>query len=348
MSPAAEWRRWSLASEDDVVLLARWELTADAYSIWLTDLTHLWTQSLSRRAIIQQALAEDTSIDPSEDAKQLRMLLASIGEALEESEGTTKTIIPDGDNLRIDLVAPLVGLSPLRWSLRMAMLQGTDLAETFTLPLLQDRQILFEGRANLIQSLHQKDELIARLVSQMQNDGCDLGKLFPGLVASGPAGKEAVRMRLQNSVPAMMPFNESKWQHKVDGMHLPHLDRIHIKQTKGNMRIASPQWWKQLALGSIHDLDLGESTDENAWMKLDHHSPVKDSGEQNGIIADSPPKPRLGMIGGSGPVRQLSSPETKTERTRETSVERFQRRKKELAEELERKSKAPAKKKRKF
>ena len=77
---ASSWQLLPLYFDSlkETPLLSRSSFQTQSYDIFVTDLTSVWSESLDRRQIIRRALNEDTSIDPSQDSTQLKILLDKI------------------------------------------------------------------------------------------------------------------------------------------------------------------------------------------------------------------------------------------------------------------------------
>jgi hypothetical protein len=89
----------------------------DSYSIHLTDLTHIWSESLTKRAIIRRSREENTSIDPS-DGDQFRIFVDKIKLGLGGAKDTTLALTISADADRPSLILNITtnlpgGLAPL-------------------------------------------------------------------------------------------------------------------------------------------------------------------------------------------------------------------------------------------
>ena len=109
------WHILSPATGDgQPTLLIKHDIQQASYSVYITDLVHTWHESLDRKGVIKRALQDDTSIDPSEDASQLKILLAKIESSLKGQDGTSLQLTAKGDDLILHahciLPSPLDGL----------------------------------------------------------------------------------------------------------------------------------------------------------------------------------------------------------------------------------------------
>ena len=173
-------------------------------------------ESLDRRQIIQRALNVDTSIDPSEDASQLRLLLQSIQDALVQRSGTAVDFVRSNDpkQLVMQTSTSLPGpLKPLEWRMTLNSAPQATLTAEFTIPLLSQQSIAKAEKASLLQQLRYKDTVISKLIEKMQSDGVDLGRVFlasvPGRLGTNP------RQILAKSVKGLAEFDVQEWQSRM-------------------------------------------------------------------------------------------------------------------------------------
>ena len=197
-------------------LLIKNDFGTSSYRIWLTDLTYIWTETLDRRQIIQRAFSVDTSIDPSEDASQLRLLLQSIQDALVQRSGTAMSFTRSDDpkQLVLQTSTRLPGpLKPLEWRMTLNSAPQSTLTAEFTIPLLSQQSIAKAEKASLLQQLRYKDIVISKLIEKMQSDSVDLSRVFPASVP-GKLGTNA-RQTLGKSVKGLAEFDLQEWQSRM-------------------------------------------------------------------------------------------------------------------------------------
>ncbi|KAG8533665.1 uncharacterized protein KY384_001406 [Bacidia gigantensis] len=209
---------WRYVDGTDAPLLIQHDFGPTSYAIWLTDLTYIWTESLDRRRIIQNAFSLDTSIDPSEDHSQMRSLLSCVQKALDQDAGTDLQIVfEDGGNcIALRLTVPLpASLPALQWNVNLQKCPQAEVTRKLVVPLLVDRTQAMSERRSLIQQIKDKDNIISKLVSQMQADGCDLSKAFPGALTTKSSTKANVRQLASKSVKGFAQFEEKSWQTHV-------------------------------------------------------------------------------------------------------------------------------------
>ena len=209
---------WRVLNGFEVALLIQYEFGPSSYSISLTDLTHIWTESLDRKRTIQKAFSLDTSIDPSEDASQMRLLLSSMQKALDQEPGTEMTFSSDdnGDHIAVSLTTPLpAALKPLKWNLALQRLPQSAVTMKVIVPLLSNELAANIERDSLLQHIREKDSVITKLISYMQTDGLDMSQIFPGSISSRPSKKTNLRQSMGTSIRGMAEFDEHAWRDRM-------------------------------------------------------------------------------------------------------------------------------------
>ena len=283
------WKPLHLAHTHNGIpsLLVRYQCGLSDYQVWLTDLSYLWTESLDRRQIIRKALNLDTSIDPSEDSAQLRLFLQSIGEALQQSPGTSVNLDKSNDikQLTLHTSTPLpYPLQPLKWSIVLVLAPQSAFASGFVSTLLNQQLTAKVEKTSLLQQLKDKDNVISKLIDKMQGDGVDLGKVFPGAVSSksgiGPNARQAVA----KSVKGLRAFDQDQWESHLAKDHgfsknlddtLTQLFGDDEKDTGEGLQISDyGEWWKRV--GQI------ESQEEGTLPTI-----LKTKGDHEGVMEDS-------------------------------------------------------------
>ncbi|KAL9132251.1 MAG: hypothetical protein Q9217_000055 [Psora testacea] len=182
------------------------------------NLTHVWTDSLDRRSIIQRAFAINTSIDPSEDAGQMRLLLSSIQKALDGEPGTDIEFSSSkhGRRISIQLSTPLpASLPSLRWETSLQRCPQSTVTTKLIIPLLTDQLTAKAEKTSLLQQLKDKDIAISKMINQMQADGSDMSKVFPGTVSARFGNKANIRQTIGRSIKGVAEFDENLWQNRI-------------------------------------------------------------------------------------------------------------------------------------
>ena len=243
-------------------LLVKCEFGPSDYNVWLTDLSHIWTESLDRRGILRRALSVNTSIDPSEqDPTQMRLFLSSIANALHQHSGASLNLDESSDisQLTLNTLTPLPHpLQPLEWSVMLMLAPQSVFTSEFVLPLLGQQLTAKVEKTTLLQQVKEKDNVISKLIEKMQGDGVDLGKLFPGAVSSKSGTGPAARGAVTKSIKGLREFDPEQWERqlaKVRGISrdmsslLPQIfdDDDDGKAAGETLQIADyGEWWKRV------------------------------------------------------------------------------------------------------
>ena len=244
---------------------------SDSYSIYLTDLAHIWGESLTRQDIIRRSRKESTSIDPS-DGDQLQILLDKIKSGLFGEENTTSKLAfktqegRSGFRLELEINLP-GGLPPLKWSIHLAAEANTSLTNHLIIPLIEAQHQRAQEIDNLEEIMRQKDHIIQKLLDKLDEQGIQLGQIFPQLATKG---RKVDRGNAQDKVKALAKFNFDTWRNDIatdisrDTTHL--LDSVFSARAQtlsgNNNNVATVSniggWWEDLK-GETLFLSGGES-----------------------------------------------------------------------------------------
>ncbi|KFY87049.1 hypothetical protein V500_07209 [Pseudogymnoascus sp. VKM F-4518 (FW-2643)] len=257
-------------------LLISTAFTIDSYKIYLTDLAHLWCEELDRRSILRRSLAEDTSIDPSEDSGQLKLFLDKISLGLEGGKDVdlllgldthaAKESSTGARNLEINMsIALPKPLQPLNWTIKLSSCPQSDFATHFTIPLLCAQNARLKELDSLVGMLRDKDNVIQKLVDKLEATGAELGHLFPGVAGKG--GRKIPRRVVEEKVKGLEVFAQEQWRNAMRSAETEdeHADVRTIIQGAfaKNSSVGSvahgaelpgrfEKWWDQLKDGAIH------------------------------------------------------------------------------------------------
>lgn len=207
-----------LSEPDTPTLLIKCDFNSASYSVSLTDLTFMWTETLDRKQIIKRALNIETSIDPSEDASQMQLLLRHVRESLEGRDDTTITVHRDGNSAKLTLSASISlpsPLLPLIWPMHLIRASEAAFTNQFVLPSLSLCHLAKAQVNSLLQHIKEKDHAINKLTDKMQSDGSDLGRIFPGAPAGKLGSKFKSRETAAKSVKGLGEFDEDQWRRRL-------------------------------------------------------------------------------------------------------------------------------------
>lgn len=211
------WRPLNLNIPSKAIIcpLVKHEFGLTSYVIHLTDLTHLWTESLDRRQIIRRAIDLNTSIDPSEDGTQMRVFLDHIQHALEGALGTAVSLSEEDRSNRLSLNISVTlpsPLAPLEWPILLQRASQDLITSQLMLPCLGQILSLRAQTDSLLRHLRDKDGVIRKLTDKIQSDGTDLSKVFPGSALIRSGSKLNAREAVSRSVKGLASFDELEWR----------------------------------------------------------------------------------------------------------------------------------------
>lgn len=186
----------------------------DSYTIHLTDLTHIWSETLERGGILRRSRDVNTSIDPS-DSEQLRILLDKIQLGLEGGRDTALALAVNTDagrpSMTLSVTVPLPGgLAPLEWSIELAAASQQLLTDQLIVPLLEAQQMRMREMASLADMLREKDHVIQKLMDKLEARGTELGQVFPQV--AGKAGRAVDRRKAEEKVKGLSRFEMEAWR----------------------------------------------------------------------------------------------------------------------------------------
>ncbi|CUS08769.1 unnamed protein product [Tuber aestivum] len=165
-------------------LLLQSTFTPTTYTIQLTDLVNIWSESLSKREILARAERDSTTIDPSEDVSQLPILLQKLEYALgkkgdDDAVDVEMFLGKSGLRLKTTIELPKP-LGDLRWVFELTPVGGVELANSLVLPFLSEVATLRDMVESLMTVVKEKDTVLERLVEGMGEAGVDVRAMIGG------------------------------------------------------------------------------------------------------------------------------------------------------------------------
>ncbi len=217
MAGPKAWRPLRLSGEGELPpLLVAFETNASEYSIQLTDMAHVWTESMERKAICIRAWGEDTSIDPSDTPENMGKFLQTLQSALDETASghdeatvtlSTGSLADSGeDGLKLVATCQLPGFEPLKWPFHLKKSSSIAVTNEFAIPLVETLYSKSRQVDILLQALKHKDGVIAKLADKLEATGTGLEHVFTAL--SGR--KKVTREAADDKIRGLAPFNEQK------------------------------------------------------------------------------------------------------------------------------------------
>lgn len=212
----SEWRLLSLeySSTDIPPLLVKYKFENSSYTVYLSDMTECWIETLDRKQIIKRALEIDTSIDPSEGVDQFRSLLRCLRDALAESTDARLTVQRwSREEMVIAVESPLPRpLDPLKWVFYFKRGESCAFTDQLLMPLLDQKLADASATSLLLTEIREKDSLISKLLDAIQADGVSMSRIFPSLQPAKTRVRSYSRQILGKSIKGMSEFDEGKWR----------------------------------------------------------------------------------------------------------------------------------------
>ncbi|KKZ61043.1 hypothetical protein EMCG_00621 [[Emmonsia] crescens] len=234
--------------------------------IYLTDLAYVWSQSLTRKEILNNASKYNTSIDPSEDEEQYFILLHKISDALRGSKDSSLSLTSDtgGEELKLitstELPAPL---DPLEWTFTLSPQSPNALTKHILLPILKGEANHEARILSLIGYVKQKDWALSKLFDKIESSGVDLSTVFPGMGGVRLSRKESVYSQASKHIKGVAPFDEDLWNNEYQSKDADYNLGVHITNELSTSSsfadrpaddFAPENWWKKLGTGPVGKL----------------------------------------------------------------------------------------------
>lgn len=202
-------------------LLVSTDFTPQSYTIHLTDLANLWTESLDKKPVIMRGLKEDTSIDPTDGPDQIRKLLDLVRAAfdpsapehgdttlaLSKASGSTETEGANDLEIHVTVVLPRP-LRPLKWPIYLRKQPQSAIATELVLPLIHSQRAYAREVDELITAVREKDGVITKLVDKLEATGTGLEHVFTAL--SGR--RKVTRATAEERIRGLAPFKECEFR----------------------------------------------------------------------------------------------------------------------------------------
>ncbi|KAM0253505.1 hypothetical protein ACHAP5_000534 [Fusarium lateritium] len=223
MSQTKTWRSLPLrASPDLPVLLVSFHTETAAYTLHVTDMANMWTETLDRKAIFMRGWNENTSIDPSDTPDNMAKFLTSLSTALDASQsGHGETNIrldrdhrseAGDDDLILNITCEIPGLQPLKWPIYLKKMPAFSVATNLVLPLIQAHHTKDIEIESLARTLAYKDTVLTKLLDKLEAMGTGMEHVFNAL--SGK--KKVTRIAAADKVPGLAPFDRRSWKRELE------------------------------------------------------------------------------------------------------------------------------------
>lgn len=229
------WRALELS--DELVgqqipqLLVKPVFNTASYTVYLTDLSNIWSEELDLEGIVDRASSEKSPIEVSkQDTAQLAILLNNVEKALSNSDDAICRVTRntgDGITLHTSVILPKP-LDSLTWKHHLRKRTSTTLRNELVLPLLISSYIQQARIASLISTINGKDKAITRLVDQSESSNLDLAAAFPSVGGLKPGRKLIKREQAARHVPALRPFSEGLWRSETEQLVDPDVTMLRL------------------------------------------------------------------------------------------------------------------------
>ncbi|KAL4962287.1 uncharacterized protein BDV14DRAFT_109202 [Aspergillus stella-maris] len=260
-----EWQQLQLVNDGDIpALLFKFSPTSTGYGFLMTDLNYIWSEHLDRRSLLKRALTDDTTIDPSEDASQLKVLLQKISEGLQNEPGSKTSLKPNASadthalelTVTCELPAPL---QPLIWRMSLSKESQSSTTDQLLLPLIKAEADREARQRSLIEELNKKDWVLAKLFDKIETLGVDLSSIFPGVSGLRGGRNGPTLAQASKYIKGLAPFDEQSWRDEASdassGAELSSSIISQMSDSIASVRAPPDGWWK-----SIEETDAGKSS----------------------------------------------------------------------------------------
>ncbi|KAF2274325.1 XLF-domain-containing protein [Westerdykella ornata] len=241
-------------------LLIKPNFRSDAYTVFLTDLSNIWSEELGLDDILRRASEHESPIEVSrQDRSQLTILLEHVKQSLVSSDGSTCRLTKgDTDAIVLHTASKLPDpLGSLTWTFNLRKRNSAILKDELILPLLVSSHIQHERIHELLSTVREKDRAITRFLDQLESSNIDLALAFPSL-APMKAGRRAVKRELAaRQIPALHPLDDEKWMQETGRLKDDHVCTLALFQealSECNPKVPAEMisedvdgiWWKSL------------------------------------------------------------------------------------------------------
>jgi len=247
----------------DVVpqLLFKPQFGAGSYTLFLTDLSNIWSEQLDLAGVVSRAAEVSSPIEVNtKDVAQLAVLIEHIQLSLSGGNHSSRRITRDGSHgvtLHTTTALP-EPLDALTWEFHLQKRSAVALKNELILPLLVSSHIQHERVSGLISIISDKDRAITRLVDQYESCNLDLAAAFPSI--SGVRGGRRLLKREQAAkhIPGLQKFRSDGWRKETADLVDTELSTLGLfQEALSECTPKVPAWLKS------------EGQDISWWLKLD-------------------------------------------------------------------------------
>ena len=280
---SAKWQRLRLSNRGEIPpLLFKYSSTSKGYELYITDLTNIWSEHLTRRDILRRADEDDSTIDPSEDTEQFGVLLQKIEDALRRQPGSTVALNhSSGDLLELTTSTKLPApLQPLKWAARLSKEPQSAVTGRLLLPLIKAEADWESHQRSLIDQLHRKDWILAKLFDKIETVGIDLGTIFPSIPGLRTGQKGTTLAQAAKYIKGAASFDEKAWLEDVSASAsasglaaniLAEVSNFNGPDRSSGLEPPPDKWWEKLTVTKTTSASIREEGEPKKG-----HEPPKD------------------------------------------------------------------------
>ncbi|KAE8133355.1 XRCC4-like factor-domain-containing protein [Aspergillus pseudotamarii] len=267
---SAKWQRLRLSNRGVIPpLLFKYSSTSKGYELYITDLTNIWSEHLTRQDILRRADEDDSTIDPTEDTEQFGVLLQKIEDALCSQPGSTVALNhSSGDLLELTTSTKLPApLQPLKWAARLSKEPHSAVTGQLLLPLIKAEADWESHQRTLIDQLHRKDWILAKLFDKIETVGIDLSTIFPGISGLRTGQKGITLAQAAKHIKGVAPFDEKAWLEDVSASAsasglaaniLAEVSNSNGPNRSRGLELPPDKWWEKLTVTKTTSASIRE------------------------------------------------------------------------------------------
>jgi XLF-Cernunnos, XRcc4-like factor, NHEJ component len=199
---------------EDIQLYYDFSSSAAGLLLVVSDLCSIWEVSLTREEVVQEAHAQNCSIDPSECSTQLRTLLNKLKQSLLEGQndlGRDPNAVKHSFSIHTKLKLP-APLNLLKWTFHLQQQDSARLAHAVTFPLLREATLMKQHIQTLYQVIKDKDHVLSKVLDKIDSSAIDLSHIFPGITGMKSRKQRIDVSEASKHIPGMATFDRSSWE----------------------------------------------------------------------------------------------------------------------------------------
>lgn len=268
-------------------LLIKPQFGLNKYTVFLTDLSNIWSEELDLAGIVRRATEVESPIEVTErDTTQLAILFESVQKSLDRSDNATCTIASqESEGLILQATISLPEpLDSLTWKFHLHKRTAVTLKDELILPLLVSSHVQQERMSSLLSVISDKDRAITRLVEQYESSNLDLAAAFPSIGNFKSGRKIIKREQAARHVPGLKTFDPNAWRKETDTMVDDNVSTLGLFQealsqctpkvpTKLKSGDENILWWR--GLGASVDPSKQISTKKSDAQEVQPKRPLK-------------------------------------------------------------------------